>query len=179
MCKTIIVSNRLPISAERNDGKLSFKSSSGGLATGLSCVFPKKGNIWIGWPGGVTPGIEERDFVVQSLEEENMSPVFLEQREIDDFYEGFSNRVLWPLFHCFPQYATFNKRFWDAYVGVNQKFSAEVIQKADVDDIIWIHDYHLLLLPQFVKERLSQASVAFFQHIPFPPYEIFRMLPWR
>lgn len=169
----------MPISAERNEGKLSFKSSSGGLATGLGCVFPKEGNIWIGWPGGVTPEIEERKFVVQSLEPENMSPVFLEQKEIDDFYEGFSNSVLWPLFHCFPQYATFNKRFWDAYVNVNKKFSVEVIQKAEVNDIIWIHDYHLLLLPQFVKESLSQATVAFFQHIPFPPYEIFRMLPWR
>lgn len=179
MGKTIIVSNRLPLSAEKKEGEMIYKPSSGGLATGLGCIFSEDNNIWIGWPGIELGDKDEQVWTTSHLEGKKMVPVFLDQEEIEDFYEGFSNGVLWPACHYFPQYITYESRFWEAYVKVNQKFCAAILEKADPEDTIWIHDYHLLLLPQMIKQALPNATVAFFQHIPFPSYEIFRMLPWR
>lgn len=179
MGKTIIVSNRLPLSAERKNGVMDFKLSSGGLATGLGCVFSDDDNLWIGWPGIEIKETEEQAVVSCRLRAKKMFPVYLDPQEIEGFYEGFSNGVLWPAFHYFPQHVTYNKRFWDAYLKVNKKFCAAVVEKADPEDTIWIHDYHLLLLPQMLREKLPDATIAFFQHIPFPSYEIFRMLPWK
>jgi trehalose 6-phosphate synthase/phosphatase len=179
MGKTIIVSNRLPLSAEKRSSNMVFKPSSGGLATGLGCIFSKKDNIWIGWPGIEITDVEEQLRTTQMLEDKKMAPVFLDQREIEDFYEGFSNGVLWPAFHYFPQYINYESKYWDAYLEVNRKFCAAILGKAAPDDTIWVHDYHLLLLPQMIKKALPNATIAFFQHIPFPSYEIFRMLPWR
>lgn len=179
MGKTIIVSNRLPLSAEKKDGEMIYKPSSGGLATGLGCIFSEKNNLWIGWPGIELKDKDEQAWTTSNLEEKKMVPVFLDQQEIEYFYEGFSNGVLWPAFHYFPQYITYENKFWEAYVTVNQKFCAAILERAEPEDTIWIHDYHLLLLPQMIKEALPNATIAFFQHIPFPSYEIFRMLPWR
>ena len=179
MGKTIIVSNRLPLSVEKRDGEMVFKSSSGGLATGLGCIFSERDNIWIGWPGIEMTDEEERELTIGKLEDKKMTPVFLTHQEIEDFYEGFSNGVLWPAFHYFPQYISYESRLWEAYVAVNQKFCDVILEMAEPDDTIWIHDYHLLLLPQMVKQALPNATIAFFQHIPFPSYEIFRLLPWR
>ncbi|HLW19434.1 MAG TPA: bifunctional alpha,alpha-trehalose-phosphate synthase (UDP-forming)/trehalose-phosphatase [Cyclobacteriaceae bacterium] len=178
MGKTIIVSNRLPLSAEKTNGKMAFKPSSGGLATGLGCIFSKKDNLWIGWPGMEIPEAEQLE-VVDQLGKGKMFPIFLDHQQVTDYYEGFSNGVLWPAFHYFPQYITYDEKSWNAYVEVNEKFCAAILEKAAPDDTIWIHDYHLLLLPQMIKQVLPEATVAFFQHIPFPSYEIFRMLPWR
>lgn len=179
MGKTIIVSNRLPLSAERKNGEVVFKASSGGLATGLGCIFSQKDNIWIGWPGTEITDLDEQELMVGQLEEKKMCPVFLDRQQIEHFYEGFSNGVLWPAFHYFPQHISYDNTFWDAYVEVNEKFCEAILEQADPEDTIWIHDYHLLLLPQMVKKALPNATIAFFQHIPFPSYEIFRMLPWR
>lgn len=179
MGKTIIVSNRLPLSAEKRDGEMVYKPSSGGLATGLGCIFSEKDNIWIGWPGLEVTDVEEQVLTRKKLEDKKMAPVFMDQQEIEDFYEGFSNGVLWPACHYFPQYINYESKFWDAYVEVNRKFCAAILDKAEPDDTIWVHDYHLLLLPQMIKKALPNATIAFFQHIPFPSYEIFRMLPWR
>src|SRR5690554_4740122 len=178
MGKTIIVSNRLPLSAEKTKDKMFFKPSSGGLATGLGCIFSKKENVWIGWPGTDISDTEQRG-VQDQLMKERMFPVFLNGQQVTDYYEGFSNGVLWPAFHYFPQYITYDEKYWKAYVEVNEKFCAAILEKAAPDDTIWIHDYHLLLLPKMIKQVLPKATVAFFQHIPFPSYEIFRMLPWR
>src|SRR5690606_16218840 len=104
----------------------------------------------------------------------NMVPVFLNKKEIKGFYEGFCNETLWPAFHYFSQYISFDERQWKEYVGVNQKFCSVILENASPDDTIWIHDYHLLLLPKLIKEKLPNATIAFFQHIPFPSYEIFR-----
>lgn len=156
-----------------------FNPSSGGLATGLGCIFSKKDNIWIGWPGLDIPEVERQARTMAQLQEKKMLPVFLDRRHIEGFYEGFSNGVLWPAFHYFPQYIDYNDNFWEAYVEVNEKFCAAILENAGPDDTIWIHDYHLLLLPLMVKKALPDATIGFFQHIPFPSYEIFRMLPWR
>ncbi len=179
MAKTIIVSNRLPVSIERKDGKLSYKTSAGGLATGLGSVYKQSNNLWIGWPGVNIEDEQERQQVKEDLKKENMVPLFLTEEDIQLFYEGFSNSTLWPLFHYFARYAVFEEELWQAYVKVNQKFCDLVIQNADPEDTIWIHDYQLLLLPEMVRNFLHKAAIGFFNHIPFPSYEIFRIIPWR
>jgi trehalose 6-phosphate synthase/phosphatase len=179
MSKTIIVSNRLPISLRHRNGRFEFRPSAGGLATGLGSIYKEGENIWIGWPGNTVDDPEQRAEIILELHELKMAPVFLSKADVEEFYEGFSNETLWPAFHYFTQYMVYNPEHWDAYVRVNQKFCDAILKKAGPDDTIWIHDYQLLLLPQMLREALPNATIAFFQHIPFPSYEIIRMIPWR
>ncbi|CAN5879917.1 bifunctional alpha,alpha-trehalose-phosphate synthase (UDP-forming)/trehalose-phosphatase [soil metagenome] len=177
--RTIIVSNRLPIKIKREGEELKYETSEGGLATGLGSIYKQGGNIWIGWPGLYLEREEEEYGAVENLQKQNMSPVFLTENEIKDYYEGFSNETLWPTCHYFPQYAVYEQTFWEAYEKVNRKFCDQVVKVAGPDDTIWVHDYQLLLLPQMIRELLPDSSIGFFQHIPFPSFEIFRLLPWR
>jgi trehalose 6-phosphate synthase/phosphatase len=180
MAKTIIISNRLPISISRSpDNKLQYKPSAGGLATGLGSIYQQGDNLWIGWPGIYLENEEEELNVKKELKKENMAPVYLTQEDIELFYEGFSNSTLWPLFHYVPKYATFNEQTWVSFKKVNEDFAKTVLEHAEPDDLIWIHDYQLLLLPKLLRDALPNATIGFFQHIPFPSYEIFRILPWR
>jgi trehalose 6-phosphate synthase/phosphatase len=179
MGKTIIVSNRLPVSIERKNNKLIYTSSAGGLATGLGSIYKNGDNLWIGWPGLYISEKNEREEIRSGLKKENMAPVFLTEADIEKFYEGFSNSTLWPLFHYFPNYMAYEQDYWEAYKSVNGMFCEAILKYAKKDDIIWIHDYQLMLLPSMIREALPNASIGFFQHIPFPSYEIFRVLPWR
>jgi trehalose 6-phosphate synthase/phosphatase len=179
MSKTIIVSNRLPISLRHRNGKFEFKPSAGGLATGLGSIYTAGENIWIGWPGNTVEDPEQRAEILLELHELKMAPVFLTKEDIEEFYEGFSNETLWPAFHYFTQYMVYNPEHWKAYVRVNEKFCDAILKKASPEDTIWVHDYQLLLLPKMLREKLPNATIAFFQHIPFPSYEIIRMIPWR
>jgi trehalose 6-phosphate synthase/phosphatase len=179
MGKTIIVSNRLPVSVKKAEDKLVFSSSAGGLATGLGSIYKNGDNIWIGWPGIYLNEKHEQEEAAAFLNAENMAPVFLTESDIEKFYEGFSNMTLWPLFHYFPKTCVYLGDFWDKYKEVNQKFCDEILKYAAPDDIIWVHDYQLLLLPELLRKSLPDATIGFFQHIPFPSYEIFRLLPWR
>lgn len=179
MAKTIIVSNRLPISLRHRNGRFEFKPSAGGLATGLGSIYKTGENIWIGWPGNTVEDPEQRAEIILELNELKMAPVFLTKEDVEQFYEGFSNETLWPAFHYFTQYIVYNSEHWDAYVRVNQKFCDAIVKKANPDDTIWVHDYQLLLLPQMLRDALPDVTIAFFQHIPFPSYEIMRMIPWR
>jgi trehalose 6-phosphate synthase/phosphatase len=179
MSKTIIVSNRLPISLRHRNGKFEFKPSAGGLATGLGSIYTAGENIWIGWPGNTVEDPEQRAEIILELHELKMAPVFLTKEDIEEFYEGFSNETLWPAFHYFTQYMVYNPEHWKAYVRVNEKFCNAILKKASPEDTIWVHDYQLLLLPKMLREKLPNATIAFFQHIPFPSYEIIRMIPWR
>lgn len=179
MSKTILVSNRLPISLRHRNGKFEFKPSTGGLATGLGSIYKEGENIWIGWPGNTVEDADQRAEITLELGELKMAPVFLSKADVEEFYEGFSNETLWPAFHYFTQYMVYNPKHWEAYVRVNQKFCDAILKKAGPDDTIWVHDYQLLLLPQMLREALPNATIAFFQHIPFPSYEIMRMIPWR
>ncbi len=179
MSKTIIVSNRLPISLRHRNGKFEFKPSAGGLATGLGSIYKAGENIWIGWPGNTVEDPEQRAEIILELHELKMAPVFLTKEDVEEFYEGFSNETLWPAFHYFTQYMVYNPDHWKAYVRVNEKFCEAILKKAGPEDTIWIHDYQLLLLPKMLREKLPNATIAFFQHIPFPSYEIIRMIPWR
>ncbi|SNT20780.1 trehalose 6-phosphate synthase/phosphatase [Ekhidna lutea] len=179
MPKTIIVSNRLPIKIQREEDKLSYKPSEGGLATGLGSIYKEGDNIWIGWPGLAIQKTKEKEEIVERLTEENMKPVFLNTSEIEDFYEGFSNETLWPNFHYFNQYAVYEEHLWLAYKKVNRKFAKAIEEVLEEGDTLWIHDYQLLLLPQMVRDINAQTSIGFFLHIPFPSFESFRLLPWR
>jgi len=176
--RVIIVSNRLPVKIAHQQGEMVFQSSEGGLATGLGSIYKQNNNLWIGWPGALANDKEQGE-IATALDKLNLSPVFLTKEEIHDFYEGFSNETLWPLFHYFPTYATYNPQHWESYVQVNRKFADAIISKSTKDDIVWIHDYQLLLVPDMVRKAIPEISIGFFQHIPFPSYEIFRMLPWR
>src|SRR5690606_15320638 len=111
--------------------------------------------------------------------EHKSSRVDLTSEEVDGFYYGFSNRTIWPLFHYFMEYSEFELEYWNIYKSVNQKFADAIVEGAREDDIIWVHDYQLMLVPQMVREKCPDISIGFFLHIPFPSYEVFRTLPWR
>ncbi len=178
--RMIIVSNRLPVTVSKREGKLTFHPSAGGLATGLGSFYRETGGVWLGWPGISLESIRGREEeVIDKLAELACKPVFLTQRQIENFYYGFSNKTLWPLFHYFLQYAVFDQKLWEAYRRVNRIFCEAVVEVADPDSTIWVHDYQLLLLPGLLREKLPEATIGFFLHIPFPSFEIFRVLPWR
>src|SRR5690606_15906806 len=179
MGKTIIVSNRLPVSLRLKQGKMEFRPSAGGLATGLGSIYKEGENIWIGWPGNDVDSPDQRDEIVQELRALKMAPVFLSKKDIEEFYEGFSNETIWPAFHYFTQYINYDATYWAAYVRVNKRFCEASLRHAQPEHTIWVHDYQLLLLPGMLRVRLPHATIAFFQHMPFPSYEIIRMLPWR
>jgi len=179
MSKTIIVSNRLPIKIQKNHDGLTYKPSAGGLATGLGSIYKEGNNIWLGWAGLYLENSTEEKQVTEDLQKESLKPVFLTEAEVEGFYEGFSNATLWPSFHYFPQYAVYNDDCWESYQQVNQKFAKAILDICGEDDIVWIHDYQLLLVPQLIREQRPNISIGYFQHIPFPSYEIFRLLPWR
>jgi trehalose 6-phosphate synthase/phosphatase len=179
MPKTIIVSNRLPVKIKEEQGKLEYKPSEGGLATGLGSIYKEGNNLWVGWPGMAFTKSSIKEEVTKNLKKQNMKPVFLSAQEIEDFYEGFSNETLWPNFHYFNQYAVYNEDLWTAYQKVNRKFAREVEDVLEDGDTVWIHDYQLLLVPQMIRETNPNIAIGFFLHIPFPSYESFRLLPWR
>ncbi|ALD20699.1 bifunctional alpha,alpha-trehalose-phosphate synthase (UDP-forming)/trehalose-phosphatase [Hymenobacter sp. DG25A] len=179
MSRTIIVSNRLPTKVQRTEDGLTFQPSEGGLATGLGSIYKRDGNVWVGWPGIEVQDDLEEEYVREQLKPDSMAPVFLTEAEIRDFYEGFSNSTLWPTFHYFTQYATYEQQHWEAYVAVNEKFCQAVLEQAGPLDTIWVHDYQLLLLPEMLRRARPDATIGFFLHIPFPSYELIRVLPWR
>lgn len=176
--KTIIISNRLPVKITEENNEYTFVPSEGGLATGLGDVYQSGNSIWIGWPGFEVPE-ERQDEVREKLAALHLYPVFLTQNEINQFYEGFSNEVLWPVFHYVVTYAHYEQSYWDCYQSVNEKFAKAALQLIDSQDKVWVHDYQLLLLPGLLRKYLPEATIGFFQHIPFPSYEIFRLIPWR
>ena len=179
MSKTIIVSNRLPVKAVVKDNQYHIATTEGGLATGLSSIFSEdKNSLWIGWPGLDVP-TEKREEIRSNLREKNLLPVFLSAEEITQYYEGFSNEILWPVFHYMPTYANYETSYWESYRSVNNKFCRAVLEVAEPNDVIWVHDYQLLLLPSLLRKEGPDFTIGFFLHIPFPTYELFRLIPWR
>ncbi|NNE76260.1 MAG: bifunctional alpha,alpha-trehalose-phosphate synthase (UDP-forming)/trehalose-phosphatase [Pricia sp.] len=181
MGKTIIISNRLPVQLQISNGSITAIPSVGGLATGMKSVHSGGDSLWIGWSGLTDEEIPEElaPKIDKALAEHGSSKVKLTSDEIDGFYYGFSNRTIWPLFHYFLEYSEFELDSWNTYKTVNQKFADAILEAADDDDTIWVHDYQLMLVPQMVREKKPDISIGFFLHIPFPSYEIFRTLPWR
>lgn len=181
MNKTIIVSNRLPLQIKLNDNKLEVVPSVGGLATGLKSVHAEGNGIWIGWSGLTEEELDDnlKNLVKQAVKKEKCEAVSLTQDDIDNYYLGFSNKTLWPLFHYFMEYTEFEHEQWQAYKRVNEKFAEVVLEHIEDGDTVWVHDYQLLLLPKIIKDKKPNTSIGFFLHIPFPSYEIFRTFPWR
>lgn len=180
MSKLIIASNRLPVKIKKtNDEQLTITPSAGGLATGLKSYHKSNNSIWIGWPG-ITPESSKEEKTIQTLlKEEQCLPVFLDEELISNYYDGFSNATLWPLFHYFSEITEFNETYWEAYCKVNELFAKAIINQAEENDTVWVHDYQLLLLPNILREQRPDLTIGFFLHIPFPSYELIRTLPWR
>ena len=178
--RLIIVSNRLPVSISKKKRDLEIQPSPGGLATALRALQTEKEVVFFGWPGYTPENSDEQRFIESNLKEKHRCfPVFLTRREVDKYYYGFANRTLWPLFHYFASYCTFEKSEWETYLRVNQKFFKEIVRHSTEEDTFWIHDYHLMLLPNLLRTYFPQCDIGFFLHIPFPSSEIFRILPWR
>ena len=180
MARLVIISNRLPVTVNRSAGEFNFFPSAGGLATGLNSLnTDSQKRLWIGWPGEVITSEYEQESIRRNLSPDGLIPVFLSQKEIERFYEGFSNKVIWPHFHYFNQFTVYDDALWDAYQAVNRKFAKIALDILEPEDYIWIQDYQLMLLPAMIREAVPEACIGFFLHIPFPSYEVFRVLPWR
>src|SRR5213593_4562270 len=181
MSRLVLVSNRLPFALEPvGDAQWIAAPSPGGLVSALGPVLRGRGGTWIGWPG-VAGDIPEAPFAeaTRNAGYEVVS-VALSEVERDEFYYGYSNEVIWPLFHDLQNFCNFDPAYWQAYKQVNDRYADAIGRCAQPDDFIWVHDYHLMYVAQALREQgLSQklSGLTFFLHIPFPPYDIFSKLP--
>jgi len=181
MPRVLIVANRLPVTVSPTETGVEVQKSTGGLATGLLRPHEQSGGLWIGWSGTTEDELTEqqRAALEQQLAELRLISVPLTGEQVARYYEGYSNGVLWPLFHYLLDQIPLYVRDWDAYVEVNERFAEIVAQRYEPGDLIWVHDYQLLLLPELLRRRLPDACIGFFLHIPFPTEELFRTLPER
>jgi len=187
--RLVVVSNRLPFTVSFKGGAPEFKPSAGGLTTGLWSYLDRKlpegverpDYLWMGWPGASVPPEHEAAVRMYAEQKFKSSPVFLPEESMDRFYLGFCNKTIWPLFHYFPSNTRYEENDWQEYRHINRLFADAVLAQLRPDDILWVHDYHLMLLPKLVREKSPETPIGFFLHIPFPSWEIFRMLPraWR
>ena len=184
--RLILVSNRLPLQLVETDGKIDIKQSDGGLVTALKSYFEQESandafqqKIWVGaadFPEKRWSKVKQEpgnDFIIE--------PLFIDKKIYNKYYNGFCNATLWPLFHYFPSYVVYDQEFFEKYEQVNQIFADQLLKIIKPTDTIWIHDYQLFLLPGLIREKLPNAKIGFFLHIPFPSFEIFRLLhrPWK
>nr|WP_152602264.1 bifunctional alpha,alpha-trehalose-phosphate synthase (UDP-forming)/trehalose-phosphatase [Cryobacterium roopkundense] len=171
----MVVSNRLPVDFdEAADGTTAWRTSPGGLVTALEPLMRTSGGAWVGWPG-----VADRHF--EPFENDGMSliPVRLSEQELEEYYEGFSNDTLWPLYHDVIAPPSFHRETWDAYVAVNRRFADAAMRAAAPGATVWVHDYQLQLVPRMLRDARPDLVIGFFNHIPFPPYGIYAQLPWR
>ena len=171
----VVVANRLPVDMERlPDGSTSYKRSPGGLVTALEPLLRRRHGAWIGWPGisdsGTEPIVED-DLVMQ--------PVSLSDADFANYYEGFSNATLWPLYHDVIVKPIYHRKWWDSYVDVNRRFAEATAATAAQGATVWVQDYQLQLVPKMLRMLRPDLTIGFFLHIPFPPIELFMQMPWR
>ncbi|HWK91252.1 MAG TPA: bifunctional alpha,alpha-trehalose-phosphate synthase (UDP-forming)/trehalose-phosphatase [Luteimicrobium sp.] len=170
-----MVANRLPVDfTTDDDGSISWRRSPGGLVTALEPVMQSADGAWVGWGGAA-------DVYADPFEADGMTlvPVTLNEDEIEQYYEGFSNDTLWPLYHDVISQPAFHRQWWDAYRRVNRRFAEAAAAQAGTGGTVWVQDYQLQLVPAMLRELRPDLRIGFFDHIPFPPYEIFSQLPWR
>jgi len=178
--RLVVVSNRLPVTIRKDgDGELQVKPSSGGLVTALSPVMRNTEGLWIGWPGSTATYLDGHLTSAGSQLGCTFEKVVLSEKEFNDYYLGFCNQILWPLFHDQPQFCRIDFGYWQSYSEVNRKFAQTVAQISKSDDYIWVQDYHLLLLAMKLRSIGVKRQTGFFLHTPFPSPEIFELLPWR
>ena len=177
MAGLIIVSNRLPVSIKKVDGELEYSPSIGGLSTALASYTENGNNKWIGWPGIPTDELTDEDIqrITKKLRKQNCYPVFLTQKQLEGFYNGYSNSVLWPMFHHLPIETGDTPANWKAYKEVNRLYADITLELSKASDDIWVHDYQLLLLPEMLRVKRPKQQIGFFLHIPFPvPKDLFQ-----
>ncbi|MBA2664679.1 MAG: trehalose-6-phosphate synthase [Bradymonadaceae bacterium] len=175
-----IVSNRLPIVMHREDDGWHVESGSGGLVQAMSPILEKLGGRWIGWPGiCAEDGNGWYPAIAQAGAGFRLEPVILTRAQVDGFYAGFSNSVIWPLFHGFADRCDFKPRFYQTYDEVNTRFAEAIAPEARSNDFLWVHDYHLIHVGQKLRTLGVDARLSFFLHIPFPSAENYTKLPWR
>lgn len=176
--KLIVASTRLPVTMTRKTDGWEAKPSAGGLVTALKSVAEGRQFEWFGWPGANVPA-PERHGVTKQLARHGTRPIYIGKADIDGFYAGFSNRVLWPLFHGLTDLSHFSGSAWNAYERVNAMFADAICAHAGPKDVIWVHDYQLALVPELLRQRGVASPIGYFLHIPFPSSEIYRTLPVR
>lgn len=171
----VVVANRLPVDfTVGEDGNVDWQRSPGGLVTALEPVIQQSDGAWVGWTGA--PDIEHEPFETDDM---LLVPVTLDADEIERYYEGFSNDTLWPLYHDVVATPTYHRQWWDAYRRVNQRFADAAAAQAAEGAVVWVHDYQLQLVPKMLRDQRPDLRIGFFDHIPFPPIELFQQLPWR
>lgn len=175
--RLLIVANRLPVEIKQSGLKFEYKASPGGLVSGLKDSSSKLPSLWVGWPGKPIQKKLQAKLVKDLTSKFQSLPVFLNQKQIDNHYLGFSNKTIWPLFHYFSEKSSFSNEFWESYKAVNKLFASEIIKIYKPGDLIFIQDYQLMLLPEMLRKSLPSSTIGFFLHIPFPSFEILRVLP--
>lgn len=170
----VVVANRLPVDRDTTGDSPGWRTSPGGLVTAVAPVMKSKEGAWIGWTG-----VADTDFEPFTIDGMRLIPVTLSSDEVLRYYEGFSNATLWPLYHDVIVPPEYHRTWWDSYVQVNERFAAKVAEVAAEGATVWIHDYQLQLVPQLVRRMRPDLAIGFFNHIPFPPFELFAQLPWR
>ncbi len=183
--RLLVVSNRLPVSVRDEGGKLTAAPSSGGLVSALTPILSEYGGTWIGSTGTASHS-ETHDTQVRKVLADTTRgasfrylPVFLSAEEQTNFYEGFSNEILWPLFHDLQSRCNFAPRYWEYYQRVNERFAAATLKASRPGDVVWIQDYQLMDVARQIRRKRPNGILAFFMHIPFPSPDIFEKLPWR
>jgi trehalose 6-phosphate synthase/phosphatase len=179
MRRIILIANRLPVSLSVRANRISYRDSVGGVAIGLSSVAHHFNTLWIGAVNLPREDVEEHRMSVERElgERYNCSPVFLSREEIEGHYNGFSNSILWPLFHSLPVSREFPGCWWEQYMAVNRRFLDKVVEVLEPHDVVWVNDYHLLLLPGMLRREVGRHKIGFFLHVPFPESHIFERTP--
>jgi len=180
--RLVVVSNRLPFAFRRDaDGRWQAEPGGGGLVTALLPVLRHRGGMWIGWTGAAddSPELNEELAAVGGNAGYTLKSVPLNADEIRNFYEGFSNEIIWPLFHDMQLLCNFDPAYWRTYCEVNRKYAKAVHESCEPGDFVWVHDYHLMNMAAELHRLGSKSRIGFFLHIPFPPPDIFLKLPWR
>ncbi|HOA74209.1 MAG TPA: bifunctional alpha,alpha-trehalose-phosphate synthase (UDP-forming)/trehalose-phosphatase [Phycisphaerae bacterium] len=180
MSRLLLASNRLPVTVKLERGRVSVKPSPGGLATGLWGPHQKGDGLWFGWPGDMSKltAVQRAD-VERKLAELRTVPLQLSEQEYHRYYEGFSNSVFWPLCHYQIDKVSIDSKDFDAYHQVNERVADLLASAYEPGDVVWVHDYHLMLVPHMLRDQIPDAKIGFFLHIPWPSSEVFRILPWR
>jgi trehalose 6-phosphate synthase/phosphatase len=181
--RLIIVSNRLPVVIHRdNGGDWEIRPGAGGLVTAMAPVLRDRGGLWIGWPGTVAEDKVDVSPLLKSATRDSgyeLSPVLLTEEQKLNYYRGFANEIIWPLFHDLQSRCRFEPAYYYTYRAVNHLFAEQIVRHAGPDDFVWIHDYHLMSVAMELRAMRRANRLAFFLHIPFPPLDIFLRLPWR
>lgn len=181
--KLVVVSNREPWVHKKSGGRIVCEQPAGGLVSALDSVMRSYGGTWVAWGSGnadkEVSDSESRAMVPEEHPSYTLKRIWLTKKEISNYYYGFCNRVLWPISHLFREKAQFKKRYWKAYKRVNNKFTKAILEEIRTGANVWVHDFHLSLVPKCLRDTREDVSTAHFWHVPFPPWEVFSSIPWR